>query len=430
MTRPTKLLNKNFVLLWQGQLVSLFGVQAYSIAMMFWIKHQTGSATLMGLVMMVSQIPGVILGPVSGVFVDRYSRWKIIVGGDFVRGIISIALAILVFAAPEKHSVIIVALFTVGVISSTVNAFFNPAISASIPELVPSDKLAAANSMHQFSYQISNSIGTGIGGVLYRILGAPTLFLIDGITYVFSGISEMFITIPQKFPEKKTDSKSSFKHLVDDMKEGFLFIWQNRGMRDLIFTFTLVNFFLVPGMVLTPFFVEDYLMATTDWFGYITGCLGIGSIIGYIIAGSVKTSGPVRSKMTIASIIFCTLFMTLFGFIRIKELAALNMLMAGITLGFFSVNVLTILQQTTPDWIRGRVFAVLTTTAGGLMPVGMGLTGVITDLLDQNVPLVLIAGGALSAVFCIILAFSRPFREYMAYEHNPDGQVENNGVAS
>jgi hypothetical protein len=76
--------------------------------------------------------------------------------------------------------------------------------------------------------------------------------------------------------------------------------------------------------------------------------------------------------------------MTLFGFIRIKELAALNMLMAGITLRFFGVNVPTILQQNTLDWIRGRVFAVLTTTAGGLMPVGMGLTGVTTDLLDRN----------------------------------------------
>ena len=93
MTKPTNLLNKNFVLLWQGQLVSLFGVQAYNIAMMFWIKHQTGSATLMGLVMMVSQIPGVVLGPVSGVFVDRYSRWKIIVGSDLIRGFVTISLA-------------------------------------------------------------------------------------------------------------------------------------------------------------------------------------------------------------------------------------------------------------------------------------------------------------------------------------------------
>jgi DHA3 family macrolide efflux protein-like MFS transporter len=424
MTRPTKLLNKNFFLLWQGQLVSLLGVQAYSIAMMFWIKHQTGSATLMGLVMMVSQIPGVLLGPISGIFVDRYSRWKIIVGSDLIRGFVTLTLATLVFLSPDEHRIIIVALFTVGLISSTIASFFNPAITASIPELVPSEKLATANSMHAFSYQASNTVGMGIGGVLFRIMGASTLFFIDGITYIFSAVSEMFIKIPQQFPDEKTDAKSSLNRLLDDIKEGFLFIWKNKGMRHLFFTFTLISFFLVPGMVLTPFFVEDYLMATSDWYGFITGGIGLGSIIGFVIAGGVKASGPVRSKMNITAIILFNLFLTLFGFIRAKELAVANMFMGGIMMGFFQVNVLTIVQQTTPDWIRGRVFAMLTTITGGLTPVGMGMTGVITDLLNQNVPLVLIAGGVLSFFSCVILVFSRTFREYMAYEPGPEEVVK------
>jgi MFS family permease len=424
MTKPTRLFNKNFTLLWQGQLVSLLGAQAYSIAMMFWIKHQTGSATLMGLVMMVSQLPAVLLGPISGVFVDRYSRWKIIVGSDLIRGFVTLTLASLVLASPDEHKIIIVALFTVGLISSTVAAFFNPAIAASIPELVPSEKLATANSMHAFSYQASNTVGMGIGGVLFRIMGASTLFFIDGITYIFSAISEMFIKIPQTFPDEKTDAKNTLNRLLDDIKEGILFIWQNRGMRHLFFTFTLLNFFLVPGMVLTPFFVEDYLMTTSDWYGFITGGYGFGTIIGFGVAGGVKASGPVRSKLNLTAILLLTLFLTLFGFIRAKELAVANMFMGGIMGGFFHVNVLTILQQTTPDWIRGRVFAVLTTIAGGLTPLAMGLTGVITDLVNQNVPLVLIAGGALSFFSCVILAFSRAFREYMAYEPGPEEVVD------
>ena len=100
------------------------------------------------------------------------------------------------------------------------------------------------------------------------------------------------------------------------------------------------------------------------------------------------------------------------------------MFMGGVMGGFFNVNLLTILQQTTPDWIRGRVFAVLTTISGGLTPVAMGMTGVITDLLNQNVPLVLIAGGALSFFSCVILTFSRAFREYMAYEPSPEEVVK------
>lgn len=424
MTGPSRLFNKNFVLLWQGQLVSLFGVQAYAIAMMFWIKQETGSATLMGLVMMVSQIPGVILGPVSGVFVDRYSRWMIIVGCDIIRGIVTIALAGLVFFSPDNHNVIIIALFTVGLISATASAFFNPAVVAVIPDLVPAENLAVANSMQSFSMQVSNTVGMGVGGVLFRFFGASMLFFIDGITYLFSAASEMFIRIPQKFPDTDQDSRSNLRRLIDDVREGFLFIWKNRGMRNLFFTFTLISFFLVPGMVLTPFFVEDYLDAAPDWYGYITGGFGFGSIIGFVIAAGLKVPGSIRGKMNIASIILLTMFLTVFGFLRVKELVVVNMIMAGIMQGFFSVNFLTIIQQTTPGWIRGRVFAVMTTISGALVPLAMGLTGIIADLLNQNVPLVLILGGALSAVSCIILAFSRDFREYMAYEPGPEKPVE------
>jgi MFS family permease len=388
--------------------------------MMFWIKHQTGSATLMGLIMMVSQIPGVVLGPVSGVFVDRYSRWKIIVSCDLIRGIVTIALAVMVLLFPDGHNLIIASLFTIGVISSTAGAFFNPAVTAAVPDLVPSEKLTTANSMNYFSYQSANIVGLGIGGVLYRILGASMLFFIDGITYIFSAVSEMFIKIPQDFPDKKVEAKNCFRRMIDDIREGLLFIWKNKGMRDLFFTVALLSFFLSPGEVLTPFFVEDYLMATPDWYGYINGGFFSGGLIGFAIAAGVNVSGPVRSKMCISAVIILTLFITLFGFLRTKELAVINMVIAGIMHGFFNVNFLTILQQTTPTWIRGRVFAVMTTLTGALIPVGMGLTGIITDLLNQNVPIILIAGGAMSAVLCIMLAFSRPFRKYMAYEHDAE----------
>ena len=170
---------------------------------------------------------------------------------------------------------------------------------------------------------------------------------------------------------------------------------------------------------MTPFFVEDYLMATPEWYGYINGGFAFGGIIGFAIAAGVRVSGPVRSKMCITAVIMLTFLLTLFGFLRVKELAVMNMVMAGIMHGFFNVNLLTILQQTSPNWIRGRVFAVMTTISGALVPVVLGLTGIIVDLLNQNMPLVLIAGGAISAVLCVMLAFSRAFREYMAYEHVP-----------
>jgi MFS family permease len=137
MKKPDRLFNKNFFLLWQGQLVSQIGSQAYAIAMMLWIKHETGSATLVGLMMMVSMIPFVILGPVAGTFADHYSRRRIIIFSDVLSGIPVLTLAFLMFYVPNASQLLIVCLFLVNVILGIIRSFFNPAISASIPDIVP-----------------------------------------------------------------------------------------------------------------------------------------------------------------------------------------------------------------------------------------------------------------------------------------------------
>jgi MFS family permease len=157
--KPTKLWNRNFFLLWQGQFVSQLGNQAFSIAMIFWIKHQTGSASLMGLLMMLIHLPVVILGPVAGTIADSYSRRTIIIACDVLAGIPVLILALLLFFAPHQTSLILVLMLIVGLLLGAVRTFFNPAITAAIPDIVPKEKIAAANSLNQSSVQISTIIG-------------------------------------------------------------------------------------------------------------------------------------------------------------------------------------------------------------------------------------------------------------------------------
>ncbi|MDD5312849.1 MAG: MFS transporter, partial [Dehalococcoidia bacterium] len=84
--KPRRLWNRDFLLLWQGQLVSQVGQRAFGLAMIFYIKEATGSASLMGLMMMLSTLPGVLLGPMGGTFADNFSRKRIIVYGDLING--------------------------------------------------------------------------------------------------------------------------------------------------------------------------------------------------------------------------------------------------------------------------------------------------------------------------------------------------------
>jgi DHA3 family macrolide efflux protein-like MFS transporter len=84
-------------------------------------------------------------------------------------------------------------LFFVALMNGVMAAVFNPAVASVTPDLVPESRLAAANSIQQASMQAGTFLGQGLGGVLYQALGAPLLFLFDGVTFLFSGVSETFI---------------------------------------------------------------------------------------------------------------------------------------------------------------------------------------------------------------------------------------------
>ncbi len=414
--KPVRLFNRNFFLLWQGQLVSQIGSQAYAIAMMLWVKHETGSASLMGLLMMVSMIPFVILGPFAGPFADHFSRRKIIIFSDILSGIPVLTLAFLMFYQPDNSELLIVCLFLVSVTLGVIRSFFNPAIQASIPDIVPREKVSAANSLNQSSYQISQFVGQGVGGYLFVILGAPLLFLIDGITYLFSAFSESFIKIPQKIPEKRGGWRDKFKQFKSDTMEGFRYVWGHAGIRAFFFAAAFINFFVIPIFVLLPFYVEDHLKATSDWYGYILAALGFGTLIGYAIAGGVKISGHIRSTAVISTLILLSFCLPLLSILREPVLALALMIIIGVLSGFFHINIYTLLQIAIPSEMRGRVFGLLLTISGGLAPISMGLSGIIADLVNQNIPLIYAVSGIITLFLSIITSFSKNFRSFLRSE--------------
>lgn len=419
MEKPKKLINRNFFLLWQGQAVSNLGTQVFSIALILWIVDATGSTTLMGLIAMISSIPALLLGPVGGTFADRHSRKRIIVFSDIFSGIIMILLASLAFYFPAQKEFVIVGLFIASTFVAIVNSFFFPAISAAIPDLVPDEKLTGANTLSRSSLQISQLIGEGLGGVFYSLLGAPMIFLINGISYLFSATSESFIAIPQKVIQKKSGWKQRFADFKQELIEGFRYIWNQSGLRELMLASAIINFFTVPIIILLPFFVEKYLNLNSDyrtWFGILLATYSIGSILGYIFAGANKFSGKVRGKIMIIFIILSAVAHSILGVIDTISQTLILVFIAGFMSGFISVNITTILQWTTPSEIRGRVFGVLTTVVGAVTPIAMGLSGIVADLMNQNIPLIFIYCGIIMAVLTLLVTINKNYRAYLSYE--------------
>jgi len=413
---PTKLLNKHFVLLFQGQLVSQIGSSVYLVALVFWVKHATDSATLIGLMAMVSTIPAIVLGPLGGTIADIYSRKRIIVVSDILNGVFISAIAVVMFLMPESTELIIALMFVEAAIGGVIMAVFRPAIGAAIPDIVPSARIDAANGLMQSSFQVSMLIGQASGGVLFRLLGAPLVMLVDGVTYLFSALSESFITIPQKSAEAINGWSEAFDRFKRDTVEGLRYVHGSKGLRALFFVIALLNFFTAPFGILLPFFVEDTLHSTPDWYGFIVSGLAFGMIVGSIFAGSLRVAPAHKGKVVILALVVLAVGFVAFAYSATPVVALLILGGVGMCSGVMNVLIAGVIQLSTPTEIRGRVFGLLGTLSAGLVPVSLGLAGVIADLIDRNISLMYSVSGLCVLASIPLLALSRPFHDLLAFE--------------
>jgi MFS transporter, DHA3 family, macrolide efflux protein len=408
------LMNRNFSLVWMGQTVSQLGTQAYAVAMMYWVKDSTGSASLMGLLMAASTLPGVFLGPFGGTFADRHSRIGIIIKSDLLAGLAVGALTLALWLRPDATRFIVGLLFVVGVLLGAIRSFFGPAYAAVIPDLVPKERLAAANSLTQLSFQAATIIGPAVGVALYGALGAPLLFLTDSLSYFFSAAAA--VPIPRDRPQR-TETPAGvhpFRQFLHETAEGFRWVWSRKGMRDFLLGVSLINFLAMPVTVLFPFYVELYLHRSPDWYGYLMIAIGLGIAVGFVLAGTLRLKGGARTWGVLAAMVLYPVCFSTLAFLRQPSLAAVAVFFGGMTVGIINVYLITLIQAATPTEVRGRVMGLLGTLSGGLIPLGMALGGVVGDLTGKNVPLILLVTAGLALCVSLFLIASRHCREFLA----------------
>ena len=139
-------------------------------------------------------------------------------------------------------------------------------------------------------------------------------------------------------------------------------------------------------------------------------------MLGYLAASTLKTHGMRRTRLVSLSLIAMSCCFGALGLISHAPTALALFVVTGVLNGYLNINIATILQLTTPSEIRGRVFALLGTLSGGLAPIAMGLSGVVADLLDRNIPLIFGICGVVALILSIILASNKDFRLFLAYE--------------
>jgi MFS family permease len=412
------LLNRDFVLLEQGQFVSLLGSELFMVAALFWLKHETGSAAMLGLLGVAGSVPALILGPIAGALADRWSRRAIVIWCDVLRGLGSIALALLVFAAPEQEGWVLAGIFAQVILVSILGSIFGPTILATLPDLVPRRRLSSGNSIHMALSRSARLLGPGVGGVAFRFLGAPFLFLLNGVSYLVSAFSEGFIRFPRRRDRsREAGGQTSVK---DDLAEGLRYIWRWPGLRSFMIAVGVINFMVTPLMVLLPFYVEDTLGANVEWYGFLMTAFGVGSLAAYLMLAAVRISARGKGVLMTASLFGLALSAALLAWVRTPVAALACYSAVGACAGAFGVSSQTILQHSTPSELRGRVFAVLGTMSQALTPLAMAAAGFAADLSGQNVPLIYLVCGAGVAAASLTATLDPNFRGFLSYDPTPE----------
>lgn len=400
-------MNRNLFLLWQGQFVSQFGSQAYSIAMMFYLMQTTGSATLMGTIMTLSVIPAILMTPIAGVFADSLSRRTIIIVTDILRGLVVLSIAALLYFKPQDHGLIIIGFAIAALVSGVCRAFFDPAIMAVIVDLADKDKLNKVNGLFQSTSQFTQIVGQAAGGVLYKVLGAPLLLLIDGISYLLSAFSEAFIQVPEQNQSHQKSVKQALADFKLNFKAGFAFVRATKGMLGMMLFVASINFFVAPIVLLMPFYVELQLGADVKWYGFVMAGFGTGILTGAVLAAKLDINDKNRAFILQWMIMLLGLSVGALAFIHNVWLALMMLFLSGVAIGLFNVPSMTLFQTQTPKDMLGRVMSLLTAIVTAAMPLGFLISGILTDWLDKNIAIIFACVGG-SVVLSTLYIKSRP----------------------
>ncbi|HYE12672.1 MAG TPA: MFS transporter [Patescibacteria group bacterium] len=409
----------NLILFLGGKLVSSLGTYIYSFAISLYILKVTGSGTSFAFSLLVGTLPRVLLSPIAGSVADRVDRKKMMVGLDFLSGAVVLTLLVLSLTYGLMLPFIYATTFTLSVIST----FFITTDNAAIPRLVSDKKLIKINSYSRAIDSGSSILGPVLGGLAFGFVSMNLFLMINGISFILSAISELFIDFNFNKPkeEKKVDSAMSMNAVWKDIKEVFAFIKSNKILLAII-PFSMSFNFLISATfnVTLPYLINNVLGLPASQYGFIEGAFSAGMLTAAIVIAKLpekekKLKGLVIGigGMGLATIIMGIPGLGILNGFHMMLTFGLYIAMAFL-LSFFILMIdmplMVVMQRAIPNEMLGRVWGVMGTLSGGLMPLGIVLAGITLDLIPAYV--LFFVTGIYFIIAAVLLYKNKAMQEY------------------
>jgi len=385
--------NRNFRLLWVGQLLSQIGDQCLLIAAITLISTLSQSPWVMLIPVISIAIPQLVFGLVGGVAADRWNRKLTMIVSDVLRGII--VLSILFINGVQQLWILYLA--AAGL--AFVGVFFYPARNAAIPNIVPPGQLLAANSLIQGSYVIALIVGPVIAGAAVE-LWIPAAIIFDSATFFASAIILSVLRIPQATSERLRTTEE--KSVWEDMKVGLDFIRHNRALNRVLVITSIATLGIGAIVLLAIPHLEEQLGAGGLEYGVAMSMLGLGSVLGGVMVSRISrwlsTSTIVGGMLILGGVAIVA-----FAFAPSYGVVLVSIAIIGLCIVVARGALDTISQALSPDAVRGRVQAAVNLLVVAATAVAEGVAALLGSLLGVQV--VFVAAGIVTMLTGVAAVF-------------------------
>ena len=373
---------RDFGLLWFGGLISVAGDWVLHIALPFFVYERTGSTVATAGMIVASLAPGVVLGTVAGVFVDRWDRKRVLVVSNLLQAG-TVAFLLLV---PQDGWLWVV--YAVAIVQSAIASFSHPAEGALLPKLVDDADLVPANALNAFNNRLGRLTGAPLGGALLAHLGLEAVVLVDCATFVAAAALVAGISATgraRREPagdegEAADEARSALAAFWHDWAGGMRIVRHERSVAILFFVFGLMTF---AGTMLDPLDVawaRDVLDAGPDVYSWLTTTHAAAGIVGTLLVGRFGVRAAPHLLIGWTGFVAGAALVVRYNLPAVP-LALAMAAVVGATSVVSSIGVETLAQRAVRDEYRGRVYGALGASGALLSLSGATVGGALAEIV-------------------------------------------------
>lgn len=367
-----------FFTIWTGQALSFFGSKVAMFGLIWWLTESTGSATVLALATLFAMLPTIVLGPLTGVLVDRWNRRRVMIVADGLIALLSLWIAFLFWTGAIQvwHVYLLMLAREIG------GAFHWPAMQATTSLMVPKQHLSRVGGINQALHGGLNIVGPAVGALLLSLTALGNIMLLDVFTALLAIVPLLFVAVPQPPRAEQAQGGSVW----GELREGARYVFGWRGLVILTGVAMLFKIALTPAFSLLPILVTQHFGGAAEELAGMESAYGIGIVAGGLLLG---VWGGFRRRIytTMAGLAIAGLTILLLGLLPSGQFGAALaiLLVCGGTLALVDGPLFAVLQSTIAPDMQGRVIMLFVSLVTLTSPLGLLIAGPVTDAVGVQV---------------------------------------------